>query len=118
MPLRLACQVAVLELPLRLHLLVPSVTLLCRPVHSPAWQVRLAWHAAGTYDKTSGTGGSDGATMRFTPECEHAANAGLKVSSVGLRGFLSQALFEIEDCMRAGFECLAGKVRALLAPAA
>ena len=27
-------------------------------------QVRLAWHAAGTYDKDSKTGGSNGATMR------------------------------------------------------
>ena len=25
--------------------------------------VRLAWHAAGTYDKTTNTGGSNGATM-------------------------------------------------------
>jgi cytochrome c peroxidase len=39
--------------------------------------VRLAWHAAGTYDKASGTGGSDGATMRFEPESKHGANAGL-----------------------------------------
>lgn len=27
--------------------------------------VRLAWHASGTYDKETGTGGSNGATMRF-----------------------------------------------------
>lgn len=26
--------------------------------------VRLAWHASGTYDKTTNTGGSNGATMR------------------------------------------------------
>jgi cytochrome c peroxidase len=26
--------------------------------------VRLAWHASGTYDKESGTGGSNGAGMR------------------------------------------------------
>jgi len=39
--------------------------------------VRLAWHASGTYCCRSKTGGSDGATMRFGPECEHGANAGL-----------------------------------------
>jgi len=40
--------------------------------------VRLAWHASGTYDAATGTGGSNGATMRFAPESEHGANAGLK----------------------------------------
>ncbi|CAG8695459.1 13240_t:CDS:2 [Funneliformis mosseae] len=40
--------------------------------------LRLAWHAAGTYDKESKTGGSNGATMRFAPESDHGANAGLK----------------------------------------
>ena len=39
--------------------------------------VRLAWHAAGTYDKQSKTGGSNGATMRFPPESSDGANAGL-----------------------------------------
>jgi len=39
--------------------------------------VRLAWHAAGTYDINTSTGGSNGATMRFAPECNHGANAGL-----------------------------------------
>lgn len=42
--------------------------------------LRLAWHAAGTYDKTTKTGGSNGSTMRFDPECNHGANAGLKVA--------------------------------------
>jgi len=42
--------------------------------------LRLAWHASGTYDKETGTGGSNGATMRFAPESEHAANAGLKAA--------------------------------------
>ncbi|KAE8373641.1 heme peroxidase [Aspergillus bertholletiae] len=42
--------------------------------------VRLAWHASGTYDKETGTGGSNGATMRFAPESEHGANAGLKAA--------------------------------------
>ncbi|KIX07010.1 uncharacterized protein Z518_04986 [Rhinocladiella mackenziei CBS 650.93] len=40
--------------------------------------LRLAWHASGTYDAATGTGGSNGATMRFAPESEHGANAGLK----------------------------------------
>ncbi|EGF82871.1 hypothetical protein BATDEDRAFT_9339 [Batrachochytrium dendrobatidis JAM81] len=39
--------------------------------------LRLAWHASGTYDKNTGTGGSNGATMRFNPESAHGANAGL-----------------------------------------
>ncbi|KAF4637145.1 hypothetical protein G7Y89_g947 [Cudoniella acicularis] len=46
--------------------------------------VRLAWHASGTYDKETGTGGSNGATMRFAPEGGHGANAGL----VSARDFL------------------------------
>ncbi|KAL3901292.1 MAG: hypothetical protein SGCHY_000709 [Lobulomycetales sp.] len=40
--------------------------------------VRLAWHASGTYDKNTGTGGSNGATMRFKPESTDGANAGLE----------------------------------------
>lgn len=40
--------------------------------------VRLAWHASGTYDELTKTGGSNGATMRFAPEGDHGANAGLK----------------------------------------
>ncbi|KAF4551722.1 Cytochrome c peroxidase-like protein [Elsinoe fawcettii] len=42
--------------------------------------VRLAWHASGTYDKETRTGGSNGATMRFAPESEHGANSGLKAA--------------------------------------
>ena len=42
--------------------------------------VRLAWHASGTYDVETGTGGSNGATMRFSPEGDHGANAGLKAA--------------------------------------
>ncbi|GAA6021813.1 hypothetical protein JCM10207_002071 [Rhodosporidiobolus poonsookiae] len=40
--------------------------------------VRLAWHCSGTYDKNTGNGGSNGATMRFAPEANHGANAGLE----------------------------------------
>lgn len=39
--------------------------------------VRLAWHSAGTFCKSTRTGGSGGATMRFEPEVSWGANAGL-----------------------------------------
>lgn len=42
--------------------------------------VRLAWHASGTYKEADGTGGSDGATMRFEPESKWGANAGLDIA--------------------------------------
>ena len=42
--------------------------------------VRLAWHASGTYSIFDRTGGSNGATMRFSPECNWGANAGLKIA--------------------------------------
>ena len=47
--------------------------------------VRLAWHASGTWDMHTKTGGSNGATMRFFPECNHPANAGTLSSGGGLR---------------------------------
>ncbi|KAI5285982.1 heme peroxidase [Ascosphaera aggregata] len=42
--------------------------------------VRLAWHSSGTYDKYTRTGGSDGATIRHSPEANHGANAGLEAA--------------------------------------
>jgi len=42
--------------------------------------IRLAWHAAGTYNKADGSGGSNGATMRFEPESTDPANAGLHIA--------------------------------------
>eukprot|EP00391_Amoebophrya_sp_Ameob2_P013131 CAMPEP_0178986840 /NCGR_PEP_ID=MMETSP0795-20121207/2927_1 /TAXON_ID=88552 /ORGANISM="Amoebophrya sp., Strain Ameob2" /LENGTH=380 /DNA_ID=CAMNT_0020677945 /DNA_START=310 /DNA_END=1452 /DNA_ORIENTATION=- len=39
--------------------------------------VRLAWHSSGTWCTSEKKGGSDGATMRFTPEAAWGANAGL-----------------------------------------
>lgn len=41
--------------------------------------VRLAWHASGTFNAKDGTGGSNGATMRFAPEISDDANAGLGI---------------------------------------
>lgn len=46
--------------------------------------VRLAWHASGTYDKESDTGGSDGAGMRYENEGGDPANAGLQHARVFL----------------------------------
>ncbi|KAH8899180.1 putative heme-binding peroxidase [Thozetella sp. PMI_491] len=40
--------------------------------------VRLAWHSAGTYDKETDTGGSNGSGMRFEAEAGDPANAGLQ----------------------------------------
>jgi hypothetical protein len=47
--------------------------------------VRLAWHASGTYDLKTRSGGSNGATMRFAPESSDGANAGLQHARLGLR---------------------------------
>jgi cytochrome c peroxidase len=46
--------------------------------------VRLAWHNAGTYDKTTKTGGSEGAGMRYANEGSWGANAGLDVARARL----------------------------------
>ncbi|GAA6037494.1 hypothetical protein JCM8097_008216 [Rhodosporidiobolus ruineniae] len=40
--------------------------------------VRLAWHASGTYDKETNTGGSNGAGMRYECEGGDPSNAGLE----------------------------------------
>ena len=53
---------------------------------NPSWDdgslaptfIRLAWHSSGTYDATSGTGGSNGAGMRFSTEAADPENAGLE----------------------------------------
>jgi cytochrome c peroxidase len=42
--------------------------------------LRLGWHASGTYDILTKTGGSNGATMRFPLEGDHNCNAGLEAA--------------------------------------
>jgi catalase (peroxidase I) len=37
------------------------------------------WHDAGTYDAKTKTGGANG-SIRFEEECNHGANAGLKIA--------------------------------------
>lgn len=46
--------------------------------------VRLAWHASGTYDSETDTGGSNGAGMRYESEGGDPANAGLQHARVFL----------------------------------
>lgn len=46
--------------------------------------IRLAWHCSGTYNATTGQGGSNGARMRFDPEASAGANAGLDVARSAL----------------------------------
>lgn len=49
--------------------------------------VRLAWHASGTYSIFDKTGGSSTASMRFSPESDWGANAGLKIARDFLEPF-------------------------------
>lgn len=41
--------------------------------------MRVAWHSGGTFDKSDGSGGINGATMRFEPELSDEANNGLHI---------------------------------------
>jgi cytochrome c peroxidase len=68
--------------------------------------VRLAWHASGTYDKSTGRGGSDGSTMRFAPESGHGANAGLNLA----RDFLEPIKKKFPEISYADLWTLAGVV--------
>jgi cytochrome c peroxidase len=60
--------------------------------------VRLAWHCAGTYSSKDQTGGSNGATMRYAPESDWGANAGLGLA----RAFLEPIKAKYPDLSYAG----------------
>lgn len=46
--------------------------------------IRLAWHCCGTYKAADGTGGPNGAKMRFEPESKYPNNAGLDLARAKL----------------------------------
>jgi len=68
---------------------------------NPSWDdgslapifIRLAWHSSGTYDSASGTGGSNGAGMRFSTEAADPENAGLEMA----RAFLEPVKRKFPD---------------------
>ena len=68
--------------------------------------LRLAWHCSGTWCKTEKNGGSEGATMRFKPECDHGGNAGLGIA----RELLEPIKAKYPDVSYADLYILAGVV--------
>lgn len=52
--------------------------------------VRLAWHCCATYDKSDGTGGSNGGTIRLPPEVSDDGNTGLHAAMMVLEIVKSQ----------------------------
>lgn len=52
--------------------------------------LRLAWHCCATYDKATGLGGSNGATMRFLPEMIDEGNTGLDIARSALEPIKQQ----------------------------
>ena len=67
--------------------------------------IRLAWHQSGTFDKSDGSGGSNGATMRYEPEASHGANAGLSI----IRDMLKPVLAEHPNVPISDIWALTGK---------
>ena len=68
--------------------------------------MRQAWHASGTYDKSDGSGGSDGATMRFEPEISDEANEGLII----IRDMLKEVKDKFPEISEADLWTFAGTV--------
>lgn len=68
------------------------------------FSVRLAWHASGTFNATSGDGGSNGSTMRFSPEIDDDANAGLAL----MQDILKPVMIAFPDMSIADLWTMAG----------
>ena len=66
--------------------------------------VRLAWHCSGTYSQKDNSGGSNGGRMRFRPEADFGANAGLGVARAALEPIKAQ----FPDVSYADIYCLSG----------
>lgn len=66
--------------------------------------IRLAWHSSGTYCTKTKTGGSSKAGMRFSPESDFGANAGLQHA----RDFLEPIKQKYPDISYADLWILAG----------
>jgi len=73
--------------------------------HGPLF-IRLSWHSSGTFCKHAKNGGSEKATMRFAPEADHGANAGLDVG----RGLLAPLKAKYPGVSFADLWVLAGAV--------
>lgn len=68
--------------------------------------VRLAWHCSGTFSAADKSGGSNGGRIRFAPERNWGANAGLTVAMEALEGVKENH----PDVSYADLYTLAGKV--------
>jgi len=75
-----------------------------KKVNACPMAIRLAWHSSGTFEKEGGTGGSDGASMRFEPESTDGANAGLNM----MRDMLLPVSAKNPDVSKADIWCAAG----------
>lgn len=67
---------------------------------------RLAWHASGTYDEKTNTGGSYAGTMIYAPEASDFENSGLEVG----RDFLVEFKYEYPWVSRGDLWTLGGVV--------
>lgn len=68
--------------------------------------IRLAWHSCGTYNYADGSGGPNGARMRFDPEKSYPNNAGLDVA----RGALEPVKAKFPEMTYADLYTFAGVV--------